>query len=68
MGVDLASGPAFVWWELGLGMIAIAGGTVALLAVRRRAGPPALRAAGSIVIVGTIVLGATLAMRSFRAA
>jgi penicillin-binding protein 1A len=68
VGVDLASGPAFVWWELAVGMIAIVGGVAALLAVRRRAGSAAPRAAVSIAVVATIVLGAALAMRSFRAA
>ena len=68
-GVAFAPGPAFVLWELVAGVLASAAGAAALLAVRRvRREPAALRAAVSIAAVAVLVLGAALAVRSFRAA
>jgi penicillin-binding protein 1A len=68
-GVDFASGPAFVWWELGAGLAALVAGVAALVAMRRlRHQPGALYTAASIAAVATIVLGAAFAMRSFRTA
>ncbi len=65
--VDLAPGPAFVWWELAVGATVALLGAAALAASRRprlRAshGRAALRAAGLVIVV----LGAVAVVHSFR--
>jgi membrane peptidoglycan carboxypeptidase len=67
--VDFAPGPAFIWWELVVGLIAIAAALAVLRATRRlRTGPASLRFAVSMSAVAIVVVGAALAMRSFRTA
>jgi membrane peptidoglycan carboxypeptidase len=66
-GVDFTPGPSFIWWELVVGMIAFASGVAMLLAVRRLLNErAALRVAVSIAAVAIVVLGAAVAVRSFR--
>jgi hypothetical protein len=69
VGVDFAPGPAFVWWQLVAGITAFTAGAAALMAVRRLPQKSAaLRVAVLIAAVAIVVLGAALAIRSFRAA
>ncbi|HZU77151.1 MAG TPA: biosynthetic peptidoglycan transglycosylase [Dehalococcoidia bacterium] len=68
-GVDLAPGPAFVWWQLLLGAGVIVTACAALVATRlRRArllpGVVLLR----LVLAAAAVVGATAIVRSFRTA
>jgi penicillin-binding protein 1A len=67
-GVELSPGPAFVWWELVLGLAAAAAGAVALVGARR------LRASGAARLwtarafsAAALVAGAAVVIRSFRA-
>jgi hypothetical protein len=66
-GLDLAPGPAFVWWQLALGLTVLAVGLLALLGTRlRRSRPsPAVTALRLLALVATSV-GAATAVRSFR--
>jgi membrane peptidoglycan carboxypeptidase len=66
-GVELAPGPAFVWWELAVGAAAVLLAAVALVASRL----PQFRVAHPIVIyrlagVAVALLGVALVVRSFR--
>ncbi len=66
-GLDLAPGPAFVWWQLALGAAVAALGLLALLgallpASRAVPGLPALRL---LALIATL-LGTATAVRSFR--
>ena len=68
-GVDFAPGPAFVWWELALGMTIVACGAAALVVSR----VPRFRAVHGIVAVraasvALALLGAATIVRSFRSA
>ena len=68
-GVNLAPGPAFIWWELTLGATIALLGAAALIASRA----PRLRAAhGTIAIralsLALALLGAATIVRSFRTA
>ncbi len=68
-GIELAPGPAFVWWQLALGA-AIAGATaVALVAsrMRRFRGARGLLAVRLLAVV-LLILGAAVMVRSFRTA
>ncbi len=66
-GIDFSPGPAFVWWRLVTGLIVVALGGAGLLAVRRlRARPAALRVPVSAAAVAIVLLGAAIAIRSFR--
>jgi hypothetical protein len=65
-GVDLAPGPAFVWWQLALGAAIVAAGAAAL---------PLLRLAGlrrapivSVIRLAMLVIGITFIVRAFRTA
>ena len=68
-GVDLAPGPAFVWWQLALGLVTALLAVAALLVSRL----PRFRAAHGtvairVMLVALCVLGAAVAVRSFRTA
>jgi penicillin-binding protein 1A len=68
-GVDLAPGPAFVWWQLALGTAVTVLGAVALAALRQPRfhvahGLLALRLAALVLVV----IGIGAATRSFRTA
>lgn len=68
-GVELAPGPAFVWWELALGATLALLGAVALVASRL----PRFRVAHGIVAVRVVtlvavLLGTAAVLRSFRTA
>ena len=65
-GVALAPGPAFVWWELGLGLGAAALGLAALLAIRVRTLPGT--AVVRVALLAVVLLGAAAAVQSFRVA
>jgi len=66
---SLAVGPAFVWWELGVGAFLALIGAALLVAVRRFAGPQLmLRVAGALAAVALLLAGAAAAASSFRAA
>jgi hypothetical protein len=68
-GVDLAPGPAFVWWKLAVGAAAAAIAAVAFAAsrVRRfRAGRGVL--AVRLLSLTLLIVGAATVVRSFRAA
>jgi membrane peptidoglycan carboxypeptidase len=69
IGVDLAPGPAFVWWQLVLGAGIVVVGAVSLVATRRRNGR-CLR--GVLVLrlalLAVVVVGAAAILRSFRTA
>jgi len=67
VGVPLAPGPAFVWWELAAGAAALLAGTALLLLRRRlqpgfRAGPLLIR----LTAVAALAAGAAVVVRSFR--
>jgi membrane peptidoglycan carboxypeptidase len=67
-GVELAPGPAFVWWELALGAAVAVAGAVALVLLRRlRADGVAGLWAARVVSAGALVAGAAVVIRSFRA-
>jgi len=66
-GLDLAPGPAFLWWEVAAGLVAFVAGLVALLALPHFHRFPH-RAAVTVAAGAILVLGATLAIRSFRSA
>jgi penicillin-binding protein 1A len=68
-GVDLASGPAFVWWELVAGAAVALAGAVLLIGLRL----PGLRPAHRVLVVKAAALGLALVgfiavARSFRGA
>jgi membrane peptidoglycan carboxypeptidase len=68
-GVDLAAGPAFVWWQLALGAAITSAGVLALLGsrlprLRTRRALPLLR----VLALAAVVLGAAVVVRSFRTA
>ncbi|MGD0273647.1 MAG: biosynthetic peptidoglycan transglycosylase [Gaiellaceae bacterium] len=68
-GVDFASGPTFIWWQLAIGAtIAVAG--VAALAVARMSRVRAVRGLVAVRVVSLLllVLGAVVVVRSFRVA
>jgi penicillin-binding protein 1A len=60
-GVDLAPGPAFVWWQLVLGAAIV---LVAAAGLRFLRGALVLR----LVLVAAVVIGAAVILRSFRTA
>jgi membrane peptidoglycan carboxypeptidase len=68
-GVNLAQGPAFVWWQLALGAVTATSAVAALLASRL----PRFRATHGTVVIRAMLLalcllGAAVAVRSFRTA
>jgi hypothetical protein len=68
-GVELAPGPAFVWWQLALGAVTASVAVAALLFSRlprfqATHGTVAIRA----VLLALCLLGAAVAVRSFRTA
>lgn len=68
-GVELAPGAAFVWWQLALGTMTALGAVAALLVSRlprlqTAHAPVAIRA----LLVALCLLGAAVAVRSFRTA
>jgi membrane peptidoglycan carboxypeptidase len=68
-GVDLAPGPAFVWWQLALGATIVLIGAAGLVATRLRAGRflrgvLVLR----LVLLAVMVIGLAVIVRSFRTA
>jgi len=68
-GIPLAPGPAFVWWQLGLGTAIAAAGIavwIALRALRFHAGRGVL--ALRLVPLVLVVVGAAAVVRSFRTA
>jgi penicillin-binding protein 1A len=65
-GVDLAPGPAFVWWQLALGAAIIAVG-VAALPLLRMAGLRRLRIV-SVTRLAMLVIGVVFIVRAFRTA
>ena len=68
-GIDLTPGSAFIWWELAAGTTALAAGVVGLVSVRRLQNVSAAsRLALSIAAAAIAVLGAAIAIRSFRSA
>jgi penicillin-binding protein 1A len=67
-GLDFAPGPAFLWWELAAGLIAFAAGIGLALVLTRLNREPAPRVAAIVGASAAIVLGAALAIRSFRTA
>lgn len=68
-GVDLAPGPAFVWWQLVLGMAIVLLGAAGLAATRlRRAQIPHGLLALRLGLLAVVVIGAAAIVRSFRTA
>jgi penicillin-binding protein 1A len=68
-GVDLAPGPAFVWWELGFGLAVAAAGAAVLVASRtRRLRPTLAPLAVRLVSVALVLAGTAEVVRSFRSA
>jgi len=68
-GVDLAPGPAFVWWQLLLGAAAVLGAAAGLVATRlRREWLPHGVLVFRLVLVTVVVIGAAAIVRSFRTA
>jgi membrane peptidoglycan carboxypeptidase len=68
-GVTLTPGPAFIWWELGLGALVVMIGVVALVASRL----PRFRLTHGVVAVRVVtlvvvLLGTAAVLRSFRTA
>ena len=68
-GVDLAPGPAFVWWQLLVGAGVVLVGAAGLVATRLRRG----RLPGGVlvlrlVLLAVVVIGAAAIVRSFRTA
>lgn len=68
-GVDLAPGPAFVWWKLGLGVAIAVSGAVVFSAAR----PLGLGRPGGVLVLrapalALLVLGLATVVRSFRTA
>jgi membrane peptidoglycan carboxypeptidase len=68
-GVDLALGPAFIWWQLAFGAAVVATGALALTAFRLRGfyGKRGL-IVGRLVSLALILAGAATVVRSFRVA
>jgi membrane peptidoglycan carboxypeptidase len=67
--VDLTPGPAATWWQLGLGTVVGVAGLTALLLLRTLSPRPMYAVhATRLLSVALIVLGAVLAIRSFRSA
>lgn len=68
-GVDLAPGPAFVWWQLAAGGLVAAAAALALIATRPRRAR-ALRAllVLRLMLLVLFVVGAATLVRSFRTA
>jgi membrane peptidoglycan carboxypeptidase len=68
-GVDLAPGPAFVWWQLLLGAaVVVLAGAGLVGSQRRRSWPPHGVLALRLVLVVLAVIGASAIVRSFRTA
>jgi membrane peptidoglycan carboxypeptidase len=68
-GVDLAPGPAFVWWQLGLGIAIIVIGAPGLVATQLRRGrPPRGVLVLRLALLAGVVIGAAAIVRSFRTA
>jgi membrane peptidoglycan carboxypeptidase len=68
-GVDLAPGPAFVWWQLTLGALAVVAAAAALVTTHLHAGRLgrgvlALR----LLLLAVMVIGAAAIVHSFRTA
>ena len=68
-GVDLAPGPAFVWWQLALGAAVVLIGAAGLVATRLPhgrflRGVLVLR----LVLLAVMVIGVAAIVRSFRTA
>src|SRR5262249_40773883 len=68
-GVDLAPGPAFVWWKLGVGLAIALAGAVAFAAARSLG----LRGRGNVLVlrlpaIVLLVAGLATVVRSFRTA
>ena len=68
-GVDLAPGPAFVWWQLALGSVIVLIGAAGLVATRLRRGwLPRGALVLRLVLLAVVVVGAAAIVRSFRTA
>ncbi len=68
-GVDLAPGPAFVWWQLVLGAAIVLAGAVGLVATSMRRGRfPRGVLVLRLVLLAVIVIAAAAIVRSFRRA
>lgn len=68
-GVDLAPGPAFVWWQLLLGTVVVSVAAAGLAATqRRRSWLPRGVFAFRFVLLAVAVIGAATIARSFRTA
>ena len=65
-GVDLAPGPAFVWWELALGAACVLAGAAALAAVRRLPLARLQLLAARLLPAAALLAGAAIVIRSFR--
>jgi membrane peptidoglycan carboxypeptidase len=68
-GVDLAPGPAFVWWQLVLGIAIVVIAAPGLVATRLRRGrlPRGVLVLRLVLLAG-VVIGAAAIVRSFRTA
>jgi hypothetical protein len=70
-GVDLAPGPAFVWWQLVLGAAIVLAAAIGLVGTRLPVGRFGF-ARGvlllRLVLVAVVVVGAAVIVRSFRTA
>jgi membrane peptidoglycan carboxypeptidase len=69
VGVDLAPGPAFTWWQLALGASVVIGGLTALIVLRSaRFGSVHGLLAAKLASIVLVILGAAVAIRAFRSA
>jgi membrane peptidoglycan carboxypeptidase len=68
-GIDLAPGPAFIWWQLALGAtLALIGGALLLLSRRPRLRPVRALLVVRALAILAVVLGLAEVVRSFRSA
>ena len=67
LGFNLSPGPAFIWWQLALGMtLVVVGGLT--LGSRRRLDNRWARLAVTLGLLALIIAGLGIAIRSFRSA
>jgi membrane peptidoglycan carboxypeptidase len=65
--VDLAPGPAFTWWQLGVGAIVVLGAVIVFLVLRRpRFARVHGRLTAQLASIVLVILGAAMIIRSFR--